>query len=360
MYYANGQKDIAPCYAFPGQRAARPSRFSPLETEGVGAPQGAWPGLRQTGPGVRCSRASPERRALGVKRHAPRLAARQRGILAFVPLTVVGPGRVVVPDEAARVRPGDEVASSIARRCRSRSPPSRRLRKAAKGLPCLIVIGYRRLQETLVAWELLAYFFPWTVADGFRRLPPKQPHGQTHMPRNIRSKLESRSVRLALKPHRQPVYERIGRGVWLGYRRTKTAGTWLVRCVKDGPRWTKRFADADDYEESNQKSVMTYFEAQTYARTLAGAGKDGTATLSNRPVTVGEAVDDYEADLKQRGKDTRNALVIRFHLKDAKGLANIVVSALEPTDFKPWNQTFDGLVYTTTNRVNNADRKSVV
>jgi hypothetical protein len=31
---------------------------------------------------------------MGVKRHAPRLAARQRGILAFMPLTVVGPGRV--------------------------------------------------------------------------------------------------------------------------------------------------------------------------------------------------------------------------------------------------------------------------
>src|SRR5690242_10390703 len=73
---------------------------------------------------------SPERRALGVKRHAPRLTARQRGILAFVPLTVVGPGRLVVAGEAARVRPGDEVASSIARRCRSRSPPSRRLMNA--------------------------------------------------------------------------------------------------------------------------------------------------------------------------------------------------------------------------------------
>jgi hypothetical protein len=30
-----------------------------------------------------------------VKRHAPRLAARQRGILAFMPLTVVGPGRLL-------------------------------------------------------------------------------------------------------------------------------------------------------------------------------------------------------------------------------------------------------------------------
>src|SRR5262245_53723390 len=67
-----------------------------LEGEGDGAPQGAWPGFRQAGPRVRCSRASPERRALGVKRHAPRLAARQRGILPFVALTVVGPGRPLV------------------------------------------------------------------------------------------------------------------------------------------------------------------------------------------------------------------------------------------------------------------------
>src|SRR5215467_2985974 len=52
-------------------------------------------------------------RALGVKRHAPRLAARQRGILAFMPLTVVGPGRLLVAGEAARVRPGDESCVSL-------------------------------------------------------------------------------------------------------------------------------------------------------------------------------------------------------------------------------------------------------
>src|SRR4029453_12495694 len=124
------QKNIGPCLRLWARGSPSFSSSVSLETEGVGAPQGAWPGLRQTGPGVRCSWAGPERRALGVKRHAPRLAARQRGILAFMPLTVVGPGRLLVAGEAARVRPGDEVASSIARRCRSRSPPSRRLRKA--------------------------------------------------------------------------------------------------------------------------------------------------------------------------------------------------------------------------------------
>src|SRR5262249_4986871 len=81
-------------------------------------------------PGSALLQGGPERRALAVKRHAPRLAARHGGILAFMPLTVVGPGRLLVAGEAARVRPGDEVASSIARRCRSRSPPSRRLMNA--------------------------------------------------------------------------------------------------------------------------------------------------------------------------------------------------------------------------------------
>src|SRR4029450_11086911 len=102
-----GQKKIGPCLRLWARGSPSLLSSVSLETEGVGAPQGAWPGFRQTGPGVRGSRTGPDRRALGVKRHAPRLAARQRGILAFMPLTVVGPGRLLVAGEAARVRPGD-------------------------------------------------------------------------------------------------------------------------------------------------------------------------------------------------------------------------------------------------------------
>src|SRR5262245_55411277 len=103
------QKKIGPCLRLwaRGSPSFRSFRFPP-QGEGLARRQGAWPGLRQTGPGVRGSRAGPDRRALGVKRHAPRLAARQRGIFAFVPLTVVGPGRLLVAGEAARARPGDD------------------------------------------------------------------------------------------------------------------------------------------------------------------------------------------------------------------------------------------------------------
>src|SRR5262245_12913466 len=48
---------------------------------------------------------------MGVKRHAPRLAARQRGILAFMPLTVVGPGRLIVA-RLPEYGPGTKVALS--------------------------------------------------------------------------------------------------------------------------------------------------------------------------------------------------------------------------------------------------------
>src|SRR5262245_61330401 len=102
-------KENRPLFAALGQGVALIPVFSlPPQGEGLARRQGAWPGLLQTGPRVRGSRAGPDRRALGVKRHAPRLAARQRGIFAFVPLTVVGPGRLLVADEAARARPGDE------------------------------------------------------------------------------------------------------------------------------------------------------------------------------------------------------------------------------------------------------------
>src|SRR5437870_11744172 len=115
--------NIGPCFGSgPGDRPHFSSSVS-LAIEGDGAPTGR--SARITPGGV-----SGLLRMLGALAVHPRLAARQRGILAFMPLTVVGPGRLLMAGEAARVRPGDEVASPIGRRCRSRSPPTERLRKA--------------------------------------------------------------------------------------------------------------------------------------------------------------------------------------------------------------------------------------
>ena len=121
---ASRQKKIGPC-SVAGRGDSPDFRLlpSPLESRGLARRQGALPGLLRAVSGLL--------RTLGARRCTPRLAARQRGILAFMPLTVVGPGRLLVADEAARVRPGDKgCVKSFARRCRSRSPPTRRLMNA--------------------------------------------------------------------------------------------------------------------------------------------------------------------------------------------------------------------------------------
>ena len=82
----NSQKEIGPCFGSgPGGRPRSSSSVS-LAIEGDGAPQGAWPGFRQTGPGVRGSRASPDTPGSGreASRPAPCGApTRHLGLYAF-------------------------------------------------------------------------------------------------------------------------------------------------------------------------------------------------------------------------------------------------------------------------------------
>ncbi len=50
------------------------------------------------------------------------------------------------------------------------------------------------------------------------------------MVRKIRNvTLESRNARLKLKQDKKPTFVSIGQGLSVGYRRNKTAGTWVFR-----------------------------------------------------------------------------------------------------------------------------------
>lgn len=84
------------------------------------------------------------------------------------------------------------------------------------------------------------------------------------MPRAIRnSKIDTRTARLKLNQRSKPYWFGIARGIALGYRRnTRLSGTWSVRCSDGtGGNRSKRFAIADDQENSDGKKVLTYFEA---------------------------------------------------------------------------------------------------
>jgi len=134
------------------------------------------------------------------------------------------------------------------------------------------------------------------------------------MARKVRhSALESRSARLKLQGRRKPYSgPSLLRGVVLMYRRNRTGGTWVLKASDGhGAYWTKSFAVADDFEDSDGKSVLTFFEAQDAARKLA-RGDDGSTEYS--PATLDRALKAYEADLAARQANVYNAEWPRRHL----------------------------------------------
>ena len=79
-----------------------------------------------------------------------------------------------------------------------------------------------------------------------------------------------------------------------------------------GKYWTKAFAEADDFDESNGETILTFFEAQDAAKKLARGGADGSA--DSAPITVDGALTDYRRDLIARDADPYNADWPRVHL----------------------------------------------
>lgn len=152
------------------------------------------------------------------------------------------------------------------------------------------------------------------------------------------SPLESRSARLRLKARRRPYSgPSLARGISLMYRRNKTNGTWVLKASNGhGAYWTNGFALADDFEDSDGKSVLTFYEAQDAAKKLARGENGGAGTA---PITVDTALDDYKRDLEARAANPYNAEWPRLHLTPV--LLAKPVQLLTATELKKWR---DGLV----------------
>jgi integrase len=153
------------------------------------------------------------------------------------------------------------------------------------------------------------------------------------------SALESRSARLRLKIRRRPYSgPSLARGIALMYRRNKTNGTWVLK-VSDGhgAYWTKGFALSDDFEDSDGKAVLTFYEAQDAAKKLA-RGENGSA--DNAPITVDGALKDYRRDLISRNANPYNADWPRLHLTSV--LLSKPAALLTASELKKWRDSLLG------------------
>jgi integrase len=173
------------------------------------------------------------------------------------------------------------------------------------------------------------------------------------MARKIRhSGLETRSARLKLTIRRKPYTgPSLARGIMLLYRRNVTAGTWVLKASDNaGGYWTRGIASADDFEDSNGKTILTFFEAQDAAKKLA-RGEDGVA--GSAPITVDGALIAYCRDLEARSADRYNAQHPRVHLTAA--LTAKPVQLLSAAELKKWRDSLIGAVANATiNRLCNS------
>lgn len=164
------------------------------------------------------------------------------------------------------------------------------------------------------------------------------------------SALESRSARLRLKTCRKPYTgPTLARGISLMYRRNKTNGTWVVKASNGhGAYWTKGFGLADDFEDSDGKNVLTFYQAQDTAKRLARG--DGDADSDAAPLSVDAALNDYKRDLEARAANPYNAEWPRQHLP--KALIAKPVQLLTATELKKWRDSLlDKLAPATINRL---------
>jgi integrase len=156
------------------------------------------------------------------------------------------------------------------------------------------------------------------------------------MPRHARAAaLETRTARLKLAPRKKPYFTSIALGIALGYRRLQDAGTWTVRANNgNGNRWTKVFAVADDNEDANGDTVLNFWQAQDKARAIARADH---LTAGDRPITVSEALANYESELTSRDGDGRNVSRVRHHLPAALGAKT--VAQLGARELRQWRDS---------------------
>ena len=155
------------------------------------------------------------------------------------------------------------------------------------------------------------------------------------MARKIRSsQLETRTNRLKLPAARKPAFVRIGPGISLGYRRNKTAGTWVLR-IADGGGGAKTSAigHADDFDEADGQNFLTFFQAQERAKSVVRTTSGGSIL---KPLTVGEAAANYLKVLSVRNAQTAYDTKLRLEKHFLKNFSEKPVANLSKTMLDNW------------------------
>jgi integrase len=177
------------------------------------------------------------------------------------------------------------------------------------------------------------------------------------------SGIDTREARLKKRPHGKPYWTRLASNLHLGYRRLKGQqdGTWTARRYVEGGKYeTKAIGDADDYNDANGQTILTYDQAQDETRAWL---KARTAAGIAAPLTVRQAVESHIAKRDARetrrkgrkfrsdahrleryviGREQRDKRSKRKAIPPAK-LADVTLQTLTEEDLSKWRAGLPGV-----------------
>jgi hypothetical protein len=159
--------------------------------------------------------------------------------------------------------------------------------------------------------------------------------------RTVRNaKLDTRSARTKCQVRREPYWQRISKGCFIGYRRIADGGTWVARMRDtEGRQHYQAHGAADDIRDADGLTVLSFAQAQEQARawfTSKAHELAGHAEAERGHFTVAAALEDYLTARERRGskgvKNDRYAAGARI----VPMFGNVEVSKLTTRRIQNW------------------------
>jgi integrase len=155
--------------------------------------------------------------------------------------------------------------------------------------------------------------------------------------------------RLKLEVRTKPYdYTPVAPGISVGYRRTKSAGSWVMRIAdgKGGNR-IENIGTADDLQDANGDLILDFWQASAVAQ------REGQGKSAGAPATFSEALTSYAKDLEMHGRSPVNASVVRHHLAGHQHLLDKQVRHLTGQELTDWRDKLlaNGVKPATLNRM---------
>jgi integrase len=133
---------------------------------------------------------------------------------------------------------------------------------------------------------------------------------------------------------------------------------WAAKLVKGQLRRETTIGAADDVLPADGRLSLSFAQAQEKARAWFSKAERGDASEDMEPLTLGQALEQYEADLRTRGGDVGNVGRVRAHLPPA--LAGKPVTDLIEAELKRWrDRLVEKLAPATVNRTTTVVKASL-